>query len=146
MGEGGCKRCKEETEVRGSGRGVICFRQKTAYEITPCLVGSEMWIRDRAASAVNPIYNALSQADVLHCDETGCRLNAKRHWLHVASNSQLSYYHIDAKRGLVALENIGLLSDYTGNLIHDCLSAYFHFTKCKHGICNAHILRQLIYS
>ncbi len=99
----------------------------------------------KAATAVSPIYNALSQADVLHCDETGCRLNAKRHWLHVASNSQLSYYHIDAKRGLVALENIGLLSDYTGNLIHDCLSAYFHFTKCKHGICNAHILRELIY-
>ncbi len=99
----------------------------------------------KAAIAVSPIYNALSQADLMHRDETGCSINAKRHWLHVASNSQLSYYHIDAKRGLAALENIGLLSNYTGTLIHDCLSAYFHYTKCKHGICDAHILRELIY-
>ena len=99
----------------------------------------------KAADAVKPIYNALSTSDVLHCDETGCRLNAKRHWLHVASNSQLSYYHIDEKRGIVALDNIGLLKNYEGNLIHDCLGAYNHYTKCRHGICNVHILRELIY-
>ena len=46
----------------------------------------------KAAIAVSPIYNALSQADVLHCDETSCRLNAKRHWLHVASNSPETSY------------------------------------------------------
>jgi transposase len=99
----------------------------------------------KAAVAVQPIYNALSKADVMHCDETGCRLNAKRHWLHVASNSHHTYYHIDEKRGIVALENIGLLKDYEGNLIHDCLGAYNHYTKCKHGICNAHITRELVY-
>jgi transposase len=99
----------------------------------------------KAALATQPIYNALSKADVMHCDETGCRLNTARHWLHVASNSRLTYYQIDEKRGVQALENIGLLTDYEGNLIHDCLGAYNHYTKCKHGICNAHLLRELVY-
>ena len=99
----------------------------------------------KANQAIHPIYKAISEASIMHCDETGCRVNAKRHWLHVASNSYQTYYHIDAKRGVQALENIGLLAYYQGSLIHDCLGAYNHYEQCKHGICNAHILRELIY-
>ena len=100
----------------------------------------------KADLAVQPIRKALQASSILHCDETGCRLNAQRHWLHVASNKNLSYYQIDAKRGVKALENIGILKGFRGTLIHDCLPSYNYYKECKHGICNAHILRELVYA
>ena len=100
----------------------------------------------KAGKAIQPIYNAIFNGKIMHCDETGCRVYAKSHWLHVASNSYHTYYHIDQKRGVEALENIGLLTRYQGTVIHDCLGAYNHYDQCKHGICDAHILRELIYA
>ena len=99
----------------------------------------------KASQTIQPIYDGIFNSEIMHCDETSCRIHAKRHWLHVASNSSLTYYHIDQKRGVEALENIGLLADYQGTAIHDCLGAYNHY-QCRHGICDAHILRELIYA
>jgi transposase len=36
-----------------------------------------------------------------------------------------------------------VLKGFTGYAIHDCLAAYFSFSDAKHGLCNAHILREL---
>jgi transposase len=86
----------------------------------------------------------LKEAEVLHCDETGIRMGGKTGWLHVASTKDLTYYHVDEKRGKEAFDRIGLLSGYGGTAIHDCLSSYFQY-DISHGLCNAHILRELKY-
>lgn len=91
------------------------------------------------------IKEALKQASILHSDETGCRKNGKRAWLHVASTPLLTFYHFDLKRGYEGMANGGLLPDFRGRLIHDCWGAYSKF-KCEHGLCNAHLIRELIYA
>jgi transposase len=86
----------------------------------------------------------LKEAEVLHCDETGIRMEGRTGWLHVASNEDLTCYHVDEKRGKDALDRIDLLPGYEGTVIHDCFSSYFQY-DISHGLCNAHILRELRY-
>ena len=99
----------------------------------------------QAAKPVDCIRESLRHGPLMHCDETGCRLHGKRHWLHVASTDKLTCYHIDEKRGRQALENFGLLTGYQGHAVHDFFSTYLTFEECTHGLCNAHLLRELTY-
>lgn len=43
------------------------------------------------------------------------------------------------------MERMGLIPHFRGVLIHDCLGAYFTFLMCWHGLCNAHLQRELTY-
>ena len=99
----------------------------------------------KALAAMAPVREALLQSPVAHADETGCTLQGKRQWLHVFSTSRLTCYHLDKKRGREAMERMGLLPHFGNVLIHDSLGAYFTFTNCSHGLCNAHIQRELTY-
>ena len=101
---------------------------------------------EKASIAVEPIKQALTNSSVLHSDETGCNLKGTRAWLHVACTTWLTFFYFDLKRGYEAMTNMNILPNYRGRLIHDCLSAYHRFTGCKHGLCVAHILRELIYA
>src|SRR4051794_31146100 len=49
------------------------------------------------------------------------------------------------RRGTGAIEQIGILSDYTGVCVHDGFTAYDQYCQCRHSLCNAHILRELNY-
>lgn len=86
----------------------------------------------------------LLKAPVLHADETGVRLNGKNQWVHVLSNSTVSFFAHHPKRGKEAMDDIGLLEKYKGILVHDRFASYFSY-KCEHSLCNAHILRELSY-
>jgi len=86
----------------------------------------------------------LLKGPVLHADETGVRLNGKNHWVHVLSNSTVSFFAHHPKRGKEAMDDIGLLEKYKGLLVHDRFASYFSY-KCGHSLCNAHILRNLAY-
>ena len=66
------------------------------------------------------------------------------HWLHSASNELYTYYFPHKKRGRIAMNAMGILPLFKGTAIHDSLSSYFEYA-CKHGLCNAHHLRELIF-
>ena len=100
-----------------------------------------------AASALDPveeIRQLLKQEQVVGFDESGCRIEAKLQWLHSASTELLTYYRVNAKRGSEAMDEIDILPDFKGCAIHDFWSSYFNY-DCDHGICNAHILRELVF-
>lgn len=86
----------------------------------------------------------LQISEVIHSDETGLRVAGKTHWMHVASNNQFTAYHLDSKRGKEAIDRAGILADYQGTVVHDRFASYFGYDY-GHGLCNAHILRELIY-
>jgi len=90
------------------------------------------------------IKTLLLQSTTIHADETGMKVNGKGNWLHVASNKFLSYFGFHKKRGQQAIDFFNLLPLYNGTLIHDRFSPYFKY-ECEHSLCNAHILRELLY-
>jgi transposase len=110
--------------------------------------GTLQTLVQRCAERLSPVEEqikaALSQADVLHQDETGLYVAGKRHWMHVSATEQLTHYAVHAKRGHEALDAIGILADFHGVSVHDGWQSYWRYA-CQHGLCNVHHLRELIF-
>jgi transposase len=86
----------------------------------------------------------LKKADVVHFDETGLRIAGKLQWLHTAGSALYTYLFVHAKRGKKALlSESSVLKDFVGRAIHDCWASYFEFRQAQHGLCNAHLVREL---
>jgi len=102
-------------------------------------------LRDRVSGSVLAIRELLTQADVVHFDESGVRVQKKLHWLHVASTETLTAYDVHEKRGRKAMQEIGILPKFQGRAIHDHFRGYMTFDQCEHAFCNAHHLRELLF-
>jgi transposase len=63
-------------------------------------------------------------------------------WLHTASTALFTYLMIHKKRGNEAMDEMGILPDFKGVAVHDCLKSYWTYL-CLHALCNAHLLREL---
>lgn len=89
----------------------------------------------------------LLASPVVHADETGMYITgpsgSKRQWLHVLSTDKVTLYQAHPKRGQEAIEDWGLLPQYTGTLLHDGFKSYPVYEQCQHGLCHAHHLREL---
>lgn len=106
------------------------------------------WAQELHSNVEGPEQNIkeqLTQAPVIHTDETGLFCEKKLQWLHVASTLALTYYQVHPKRGTQAMDAIGILPEFRGRAIHDSWKPYFSY-GCDHGICNAHILRELTFA
>lgn len=132
------------------------------YQLLPVLRASEL-LRDvlgaglcpatllsfasKAACALQPacaqMIAALQAAPVVHCDESGARVDGTLHWLHVASTSLLTHYGIHKKRGTAGMDASHILPHFAGVAVHDGWASYFKY-GCRHALCNAHHLRELI--
>ena len=91
----------------------------------------EVWVKKQILAASN-----------LHADETGINIGGEGAWLHTLSNDKVTWLQHDKRRGPEAMERIGLLPHFKGNLIHDHWKSYFQYAA-KHTLCNAHHLREL---
>jgi len=84
----------------------------------------------------------LRSLPVIHADETTDRVSTKNCWMHVASTGLYTLIHASMTRGTEAIERAGVLIGYHGVVIHDRLALYWKL-KAKHGLCAAHLLRDL---
>ena len=91
------------------------------------------------------IIGALLRSAVMHADETGLRVGKQIKYVHVASTAKLTFLRVHQNRGRRAIDEIGVVGNYTGTLVTDCFISYDGYGRCSHSLCCAHILRELIY-
>jgi transposase len=136
---------------------LVPFERTTEFlqDLFGCTL-SEGTLKNWTAEAYNRLRQAeaqikeqLQQAPILHVDETGmfCSLRGasenKLHWIHSASTERYTHYGIHSKRGKEAMDEIGILPDATGRIIHDFWESYARYDHLTHAYCNAHIVREL---
>jgi len=88
---------------------------------------------------------AIRDSPVVGADETGLRVGGTNGWVHVARTDELTHYAYDARRGLDAMQEVGILPQFRGTLVRDGYLSYTRFERCRHGLCNAHLLRELVF-
>jgi transposase len=106
------------------------------------------WVGEARAAlqgTANQIAGNLHIAASVNADESGLRVAGKLHWLHIAANESLTWYGVHAKRGMEAIEAHGILPKRIGVLVHDCWAPYWKLDESIHALCNAHLLRELVY-
>ena len=80
---------------------------------------------------------------LIHCDETGSRVDGKTCWVHVAADQDYTYLTINQKRGQIGMDAADVLPHARGIIVHDCWGSYWKYQDVKHAICCAHLLREL---
>ena len=92
---------------------------------------------------VTSLVAVLKAMPVLHVDETSDRLETKNIWMHVIATPLYTLLHASLTRGEGAIKEMGVLHGYRGVIVHDRLAMYWKLKRAKHGICAAHLLRDL---
>lgn len=110
---------------------IIAACQETEEQVTPVNTA----VKEHMIETDEPI----------HCDETGLRVEGKLYWTHVASTEQATYLEVHPKRGQQALDEIGILPQRKGKVVHDGYSSYDQYSDVEHVRCNAHHLRELVF-
>lgn len=101
----------------------------------------------RCADSLTPAYEKIRQTMVnlglMHCDETGTRIDGKTWWVHNASDMDFTFLSVDRKRGRIGMDAAGILPDFHGIIVHDCWGSYWKYQDAIHAVCCAHLLREL---
>lgn len=91
------------------------------------------------------IKSAIRDSQVIGVDETGLRAAGSGGYVHLARTEELTHYAYDARRGKAAMDEIGILPQFTGTLVRDGFSSYQWYERCRHSLCNVHLLRNLVF-
>jgi transposase len=88
---------------------------------------------------------AVRDSSVIGVDETGLRVAGGNGWIHVARTERLTHFAYDGRRGKAAMDEVGILPQFRGTLVRDGYLSYTRFERCRHSLCNAHMLRELVF-
>ncbi|WP_229505435.1 IS66 family transposase [Massilia mucilaginosa] len=120
--------------------------EMTGLSVSPATLHA--WVGEASAALQGTaalIARPLHLAPVLCADELGLRVDGKLYWMHVAATGNLTWYGMHAKRGMEAIVAHGILPKRLGVLVHDCWASYWKLDDGLHALCNAHLLRELVY-
>ena len=78
-------------------------------------------------------------------DETSLRVERKNYWIHVYSPGEITLKFLHHKRGGEAIRAINIIPRYGGSIIHECWASCLAYAHCGHGLCGAHLLRELTF-
>jgi len=127
----------------------VCEMMEDMYGHRPS-EGTVLGIRLEGAERVRSVQEAVrayltGQAPITHHDETGMRIEGKTSWLHVVCAEAMTYYEVHARRGQEAMDAMAILPGRKGIAVHDGWKPYFVYAHTMHALCNAHLLRELIF-
>ena len=133
--------------------GQFLSRERTAHALSelfgaPVSAATVGAATSRAAGDLTEFLSVvrgqIAAADVAHFDETGLRCEGRLAWLHCASTPKFSLLHAHPGRGKTAMDDMGVLTAFTGTAVHDAFAPYDRYTGATHALCNAHLLRELV--
>lgn len=115
----------------------------------PVSEGAVLAAVKEVAGRVTPVIEQIKEhltntEEAVHFDESGMRVGGLK-WLHSASTALVTFFAIHARRGQVAMDEIGILSKRTGWCVHDYWKSYLKYWQAKHSLCGAHLLRELTF-
>jgi len=129
------------------GRTADTLRDLFGLPVAPATVTA--WVKRTALGVIDRVLpvirDRIRQAPVVHFDETGLRVEGCLAWLHSASTSTDVLLTTHRKRGTAAMDDAGVLPGFTGTAVHDAWAPYDTYTTAQHALCNAHVLRELVY-
>jgi transposase len=107
------------------------------------------WVKRSALGIIEHVLpvirDRIAAAPVVHFDETGLRVDGRLAWLHSASTGTDVLLTAHPKRGTAAMDAAGVLPAFTGVAVHDAWAPYDTYADAVHALCNAHVLRELVY-
>jgi transposase len=116
---------------------------ETLFEV-PVSLGTVSNLEQEMSAALAPAHQeameAVRQADVKYVDETGWKLQGRKHWVWVAATLQATVFIVHASRGLTALQKL-LGEDVEGTVVSDRWSAYGRLKLYQRQLCWAHLQR-----
>jgi hypothetical protein len=100
-------------------------------------------MRSQSEMAYEEIRERISLSEVVGADETGCRVNGKKHWIHIWHTNLLTFIVSFANRGHKVIEEYFpdgfLLSFY----VSDCWALQLKVRAKRHQLC-IHLMRELL--
>ena len=88
------------------------------------------------------VRDLLREAPLVNFDETGARVEGKLQWVHVASSALYTLLSGHERRGKVAMDDMGVITNMVGIAQHDGWKPYRSY-GVVHALCNAHHKREL---
>jgi len=121
---------------------VELFQEMTGLKITEGAIAKALqrmsvWLNVE----MEEILKAIRSSPDIRADETGWKINGKKHWLWAFVNQRLAGYKIRRSRGAKVVKEI-LGTDYGGILITDFYAAY-NQVGAKKQKCLVHLLREI---
>lgn len=117
------------------------LQQRYALDLTPATV---LDVLRRAADRLTPAYERIKeeirQTPVVNADETGAKINGKKHWFSVFLSTLNVLFVLRKRRDHKTVEEV-LGKDFSGILGCDGLKAYRMVVRCIQR-CWAHLLRE----
>jgi transposase len=125
-------------------RIVYFFKHLLGLSISEGTIDS---LLEKFSQKAAPVYEQIRQlilsAPEVGADETGCRVNGKKHWFHVWQSQWLTFIVAFAHRSYEVVEEY-----FPGGFIHaiftsDCYASQLKTPAMAHQLCLAHLLREL---
>ena len=100
---------------------------------------------EKATNIYQEIKNKIESSTYVGSDETGAKVNGKRHWFWTWQNENFTYVVHSVNRGIETINRVFANGLPNAVLQHDRWSSHFHCKSKEHQLCVVHLLRDLNY-
>ena len=126
-------------------RIVHCFKDCFGLRISEGSIDTFLSnLSNKATLIYEKLRELIQSGPVVGSDETGCRVNGKKHWFHVWQNRWVTFIVSFVHRSYEVVEKYfpdGFLHSF---YVSDCYAAQLKTTAKAHQLCIAHLLRELL--
>lgn len=99
----------------------------------------------KGADAYELIRKSVLNSSVIGTDETGMKINGKRHWFWTWQSNRATYIAASTNRGTATINKHVADVSKEVTLVHDFWKAHFQTPVDRHQMCSSHLERETIY-